>query len=223
MQRRHPREIGGNRVRHVVRMPERPIRLRAVMLEAEMLFDVQRPQILRHIRRNGQLFVILAVHLKPPVQRPQAPPHIVRLLADVQPQRVHQRLIGIIAAASPAEPIRPEAPIHMEALAAPLARIAPAQPRMIPKRRFILRVPRIPANPRHRAPRPCIQLGVDELHHRRKLVAQFAHRPLDKALVARLIRRVKRLIVIEPNIVQEIQRLLRKALEHVRSFPQNHD
>ena len=90
----------------------------------------------------------------------------------------------------------------------PFAGITPSQPNVIPKRGFILRIARISANARHRASRSRVQLGIDELHDGRKLVAQFAHRPLDKALVARLIRRVERLIVVKPNIVQEVERLL---------------
>ena len=87
MQRRHPREIGSNHVRHIVRVPERPIRLRAVMLEAEMLFDVQRPQILRHMKK---------VEFDPFMLQPHAMEWFMTLYIRVLPYAFTVRIFDVL-------------------------------------------------------------------------------------------------------------------------------
>ena len=43
VKRSHPRQVGGDHVRHAARVQQCPICLRAVALKAEVFFDVQEP------------------------------------------------------------------------------------------------------------------------------------------------------------------------------------
>lgn len=43
VKRSHPRQVGGDHVRHAARVQQRPLCLRAVALKAEVFFDVQEP------------------------------------------------------------------------------------------------------------------------------------------------------------------------------------
>ena len=175
------------------------------MLKADVFFHIQRLEILRHIRRNSNLLVILAVYRKARLQRHDRPAHLIGMPTDFQPQGVHHRLVRVIAAASPAEPVRAESPIHVESFGSPFAGITPSQPNVIPKRGFILRIARIAADARHRPPGLCIQSGVNELHDRRKLLAQLPQGGFDILLIPRPIGFIELLMVIKPNIIQEVE------------------
>ena len=196
-----------------------PVLRRTAVLQAEALLHVERAQVLRHVAGHADLFICLAVQLKPPPQvgMMKRRAHLVRRLANLQAQRVHQRFIRRVAAAAPAQPVRPEAPVHAEALAPALARVAPAEPDVIPEWGFVLREARIPADAAHRPPRPHIQPRVDELNDRRHLVAERAQRLLDELLIASAVLLIKRLVVVEADVGQKIDCLLRKTLKQARS------
>ena len=189
---------------------------------AEVLHRIQSAQILRHLLRYGHALKRLAVQGEAPARPPRRNqlqgrkrgPHLVRIQADARAQRVHQRLVGPVAAAAPAQPVRSEAPVHVEPLAAPLARVAPAQPDVVPERRFVPRKARIPADAGHHTARPRIQRRIDELHDGRQLLAQRPERRLDVPLVTVPVGVKKGLAVVKAQLCQKIQRILRKAVKH---------